>query len=194
MVTKKRHVEKRNVTKHAVKPVQQKAAVTVNVGTENMLWQIVAFIFFVGICLLAGAVGSFFTMPSIPTWYEHLNKPFFTPPNWLFAPVWTLLYILMGASAFLVWKEGWERHEVKSALAWFIVQLSLNMMWSAAFFGMRSPIAGFAFIALLWPSIAMQITKSYRVSKLAGWLLVPYILWVSYALLLNFAVMLLNPL
>lgn len=145
------------------------------------------------ICQFAGFIGSVFTTPSIPTWYATLNKPFFTPPNWLFAPVWTTLFVLMGVSLFLVWRRSLESREVKTSIGIFIFQLILNTLWSIVFFGLRSPIAGLIVISILWIAILLTILKFYRISRTAGAILIPYILWVSLAAVLNFAIFTLNP-
>lgn len=142
------------------------------------------------LCFLAAYIGQIFTTPSIPTWYAGLQKPIFNPPNWVFAPVWTLLYILMAVSAFLVWRE--EKKEIKPALIIFVIQLILNSLWSLAFFGLHSPLLGLLVIVLLWAAIVVTIVKFLRVSTLAGWLLLPYLLWVSFASVLNFAIWILN--
>src|SRR3989339_1453671 len=96
----------------------------------------------VAISFAAGAIGSFATSPSIPTWYASLNKPSFNPPNWIFGPVWTLLYVMMGIASYLIWEKGWGKPEVKVALSLFAVQLILNSLWSVLFFGMHSPLFG----------------------------------------------------
>ncbi|HWC58025.1 MAG TPA: TspO/MBR family protein [Candidatus Paceibacterota bacterium] len=131
------------------------------------------------ICELAGIVGSVFTTPSIAGWYATLSKPELAPPNWIFAPVWTTLFALMGISAFLVWKRGLGRKGVKIALGIFIGQLILNILWSVIFFGLHSPGGAFAEIVLLWVAIFATIIACAKVSKSAAWLLAPYILWVS---------------
>ncbi|HEX7627990.1 MAG TPA: TspO/MBR family protein, partial [Candidatus Methanoperedens sp.] len=105
-------------------------------------------------CLFAGFLGSFFTTPAIPTWYATLTKPTFAPPDWLFFPVWTTLFVIMGISLYLVWRKGLEDQQVKNALVIFAVQLILNVLWSAAFFGLRSPLSGLIEISILWISIA----------------------------------------
>ncbi len=145
------------------------------------------------ICELAGVVGSVFTYPSIPTWYASLQKPSFNPPNWLFAPVWLILFALMGVSAYLVWSKGLESKGVKVALFIFVVQLVLNMLWSIVFFELRSIFYGFVVIIVLWIAIMLTITAFVRVSRKAGTLLLPYILWVSFASALNYYIWLLNP-
>ncbi|HUV80126.1 MAG TPA: TspO/MBR family protein [Candidatus Bathyarchaeia archaeon] len=144
------------------------------------------------VCQLAGMIGAVATSASIQTWYVTLNKPFFTPPNWLFAPVWLTLYTLMGISLFLVWRLGVHDRHVQIALAIFGIQLLLNAFWSIAFFGLRSPLAGLSVILILWIAIAATIVKFLPLSKPAGLLLIPYILWVSIAAALNVAIVLLN--
>lgn len=144
------------------------------------------------ICQAAGILGSLFTTPNIPTWYATLKKPGFAPPNWLFAPVWTLLFLLMGIALYLVWKQGWSNPPVKSAIIIFFVHLIVNILWSAAFFGMRSPIIGFFIIIALWFLIILTIILFSNVSKTAGILLIPYLLWVSFASVLNFMLYRLN--
>lgn len=141
---------------------------------------------------LAGLIGSVATSASVQTWYVTLTKPVFTPPNWLFAPVWITLYTLMGLALFLIWRLGVQTRGVNRALALFGVQLLLNTLWSIAFFGLRSPLAGFVVILLLWLAIAATIAHFLPLSRPAGLLLVPYILWVSLAAALNLAILLLN--
>ena len=145
------------------------------------------------VCQCAGIIGSLFTTPAIPTWYAALQKPAFTPPNWLFAPVWITLYLLMGIAAFLVWRFGLENRRVRTALIIFLVQLVLNSLWSVVFFGLQSPLYGIIVIIILWIAILLTILKFARISAVAAWLLVPYILWVSYASALNISIWLLNP-
>jgi benzodiazapine receptor len=149
---------------------------------------------FAFLCLAVGTIGSIFTSPSIPGWYASLNKPWFTPPNWVFAPVWTILYLLMGIAAYKVFAKGIENEGVREALSMFAVQLILNVLWSILFFGLHSPLLGFICIMFLWAAIAMTLMKFYLLSTAAGHLLIPYILWVSFAALLNLFVWILNPL
>jgi tryptophan-rich sensory protein len=144
------------------------------------------------LCQLAGFLGSLFTTPAIPTWYALLKKPSFTPPNWIFSPVWISLFILMGISLFMVWRRQ-DHPQFKIAFIFFFVQLILNVLWSAAFFGLRSPLFGLIDIVLLWTAILVTIKSFFKVSKTAGLLLLPYILWVSFATLLNFSLWVLNP-
>ncbi len=144
------------------------------------------------LCLLAGFVGSIFTTPKIDGWYASIHRPSFTPPGWLFGPVWTLLYVLMGIALYLVWRKGLAAKGVKIALAVFLVQLALNALWSFAFFGAESPLAGLVVIVALWGMIAASIAAFAPVSRAAAALLVPYILWVSFATILNASIYLLN--
>jgi tryptophan-rich sensory protein len=143
-------------------------------------------------CECAGLIGSIFTMPAIPTWYEALRKPFFTPPSWLFAPAWVTLYALMGVAAFLVWRKGLNLKEVKSALVVFLIQLILNILWSFVFFGLKSLPGGVVVIVMLWVAILITILRFFRISTVAGGLLIPYIVWVSFAASLNISILALN--
>ena len=143
------------------------------------------------LCQLAGFLGSLFTAPAIPTWYKTLDKPFFSPSNRIFSPVWISLFILMGISLFMVWRKQ-EQPRFKVALIFFFVQLIFNILWSAAFFGLRSPLLGLIDIVLLWVAILLTIQHFLRISKMAGLLLLPYILWVSFAVVLNFSLWILN--
>jgi benzodiazapine receptor len=142
---------------------------------------------------LAGSLGAIFTTPAIPTWYASLNKPAFSPPNWVFFPVWTTLYTLMGIAAFLVWRNGLDQRRVRAALTVFAVQLILNVAWSVIFFGLYSLFGAVIAIILLWIAILANIVAFWRISKAAGALLIPYILWVSFAGILNVSVWMLNP-
>lgn len=149
------------------------------------------FIISLGAPQLAGLIGSAFTFSAIPTWYATLIRPELAPPNWIFGPVWTTLYVLMGIAAFVVW-NGPASRERGRAMTVFAVQLLLNALWSIAFFGFTSPAAGLVVIALLWLSIVLNIVVFGRLSRLAGWLLVPYLAWVSFASYLNAAIWFLN--
>jgi tryptophan-rich sensory protein len=156
------------------------------------LKDVLGLVIWVFICLAAGYIGSIFTAPSIPTWYANLNKPSFTPPNWIFGPVWTALFILMGIAAYLVWRKGLQNREVQIALSMFGVQLALNVLWSLFFFGCRQPLCAFVEIILLWAAIAVTIWYFLRISKVAGFLLLPYFFWVSFAAILNFSIWKIN--
>ncbi|MBI2542979.1 MAG: tryptophan-rich sensory protein [Candidatus Aenigmarchaeota archaeon] len=142
------------------------------------------------ICLGVGFLGSVFTTPSIDTWYAALNKPSFSPPNWMFAPVWTILFIMMGVSLYLVWDI--RKKNTKKALYLFGVQLSLNLLWSLLFFGLRNPLLASAEIIILWVVILLTIMEFRKFSKTAAYLLIPYIIWVSFAAVLNFTIVFIN--
>jgi tryptophan-rich sensory protein len=167
------------------------------------------------ICELAGVIGSVFTMPAIGDWYKGLNKPSFSPPNWIFGPAWSILFLLMGISLYLVWEKEWVvknkigklknkawnsvsqdffdgKWQKINIIAIFFVQLFLNICWSAIFFGRHSPSYAFFELLMLWFAILFTIVNFYRVSKLAAYLLLPYILWVSFAGVLNLFLWILN--
>ncbi|MBI2108677.1 MAG: tryptophan-rich sensory protein [Parcubacteria group bacterium] len=140
----------------------------------------------------AGIIGSVFTVSAIPTWYAGLVKPALNPPSWVFGPVWTILYALMGIAAFWVWRMGWERKEIKMALGVFGIQLFLNAIWSIIFFGLHSSTWALVDIILLWFAIVWTMVVFYKISKPAAYLLIPYLLWVSFASYLNYSIWLLN--
>jgi benzodiazapine receptor len=142
--------------------------------------------------LLAGMIGSLFTTPAITTWYARLQKPFFSPPNWVFAPVWTALYILMGISLYLILQKGVEKRAVRQAVAIFSAQLAVNALWSFAFFGMQSPQNGLIMILVLLALIITTIVLFWRISRPAAVLLVPYVCWVCLATALNAMILVLN--
>jgi len=143
------------------------------------------------VCLAAGAVGSIATADAITTWYAALRKPAFSPPNWVFGPVWTTLYVMMGVAVWLVWRQaGWAGTRV--ALVLFAVQLLLNTAWSFLFFGFHRPGLAFLEIVVLWAAILATLVAFWQVRPVAGLLLVPYLVWVSFASVLNFAIWNLN--
>lgn len=142
--------------------------------------------------LLAGLIGSFFTAPAIDSWYQYLAKPSFSPPNWIFGPVWTLLYILMGIAFYLVWQSGFENKKKKIALLIFAIQLALNSLWSILFFGLENPFWALNEIICLWIFILATLVLFWKIKKSAGWLLFPYLVWVSFAAVLNFSIWQLN--
>jgi tryptophan-rich sensory protein len=144
------------------------------------------------VCQLAGFIGSIFTRPAISTWYAELNKPRFIPPDWVFGPVWISLYLLMGIAAFLVWRRGLHHQVVRRALAFFGVQLVLNVLWSFLFFGLRSPLAGLIGISILGIAIILTVQSFLKASRTAGLLLISYFLWVSFATGLNLSIWWLN--
>ena len=146
----------------------------------------------IAICELTGILGSVFTASSVSTWYTTLIKPAFAPPNWVFGPVWTTIFALMGVAAFLVWRAGLHRRDVRIALAIGVAQLVLNFLWSVIFFGLRNPGAAFVEIIILWLAILATMIAFARVSRTAAWLLVPYIVWVSFAAYLNYSIWIAN--
>lgn len=167
--------------------------------------KILKFLLAVILCEGAGIVGSFFTTPAIGSWYATLAKPSFNPPNWIFAPVWTALFFLMGVALYLVWSSCAKASTAAEAMAdksdgqgqagkkriavlIFFQQLALNVLWSALFFGMQNPGLAFVEIIFLWFTILMTIFYFAKISKTAAWLLAPYILWVSFAGFLNFSI------
>ncbi len=147
---------------------------------------------FICVCLLAGMIGSVFTFPSLPTWYEMLHKPFMNPPNWVFGPVWTTLFMLMGISVYLVWKNGLDSNYSMGAFKIFWVQLIFNVLWSYVFFCEHLLFMSCLEIVALWMLIALTSYKFYRISRPAGLLLLPYLLWVTFASYLTFSIWMLN--
>ncbi|MBN1366780.1 MAG: tryptophan-rich sensory protein [Dehalococcoidales bacterium] len=144
------------------------------------------------VCLVAAATGSLSTIKAVQKWYPGLRKPRFTPPNWVFGPVWFVLYVLMAVSVFFVWQKGIAANEVLIAFVLFWIQLAVNAAWSFVFFGLKSKGGGIITIIILWLLILATIIASLKVSVLAGYLLIPYIVWVSIATYLNIGVWLLN--
>ena len=161
-----------------------------NDGTIVIVKKLAALGFFLFVPLLIGFLGSVFTTPAIPSWYASLNKPFFNPPSWLFAPVWTLLYLMMGYAAYLIFQS--ESKMKSRALKYFWLQLAANFFWSYIFFGLRNPLLAFLDIILLWILIYKTKLEFSKISKTAGSLLIPYLLWVSFAAILNLSIILLN--
>jgi len=152
----------------------------------------VALILFVGICLAVEILSGLATRQSVSTWYTTLSKPSWTPPGWLFGPVWTILYISMGVAAWLVWQKR-SASVVTPALTLFFIQLALNGLWSLFFFGQRNLALGLVDIGLLWLALAATIAAFWMVRPLAGALLIPYLMWVSFATALNYTIWRLNP-
>ena len=139
---------------------------------------------------IAGGLGAFFTITSVQSWYMTINRPSWNPPSWLFGPVWTTLYIFMGIACYLIWKS--ENPLKKQLLTLFAIQLVLNALWSPAFFGAESPILGLIVIIPLWISILICVIRFKQVSRWASGLMIPYLLWVSFATVLNGAIWWLN--
>ncbi|PLX17005.1 MAG: TspO protein [Candidatus Muiribacterium halophilum] len=143
------------------------------------------------ICNLAGIFGAVFTKKSVSTWYTTLEKPSFNPPGWVFGPVWTVIYIMMGISLFYIW-DSKDNKLKKKTLILFYIQLLLNGLWSFLFFGLRSPFYAFIDIILLLIFIFLTIAYSFKISRKISYLLLPYLLWVCFATLLNYKILVLN--
>ncbi len=138
------------------------------------------------ICEVVGIGGAFFTSPAVSSsWYTSLEKPSFQPPSWLFSPVWIILYVLMGIALYLIWQQ-------KSLVKLFFVQLFFNFLWSVLFFGLKSPFFGLLNIIVLWILILILIIKFFKIKKSAGYLFLLYLLWVTFASILNFSIFILN--
>ena len=144
-------------------------------------------------CLVIGYLSGTVTRESITTWYPTLVKPIFNPPNWIFAPVWTLLYAMMGVAGGIIWNHlETNKEQVKKAFAFFIIQLALNALWSYLFFGLHNPLLALLEIIILWLMIFETYVQFKSINKLAGWLLIPYLAWVSFATILNSSIWWLN--
>ncbi|MBK0370582.1 TspO/MBR family protein [Flavobacterium agrisoli] len=155
--------------------------------------KIIKFAFPILLCLAVGYVSGDVTRESIATWYVSLNKPFFNPPNWIFAPVWTILYVLMGIAAGLIWNEWKENKEVvKKALVFFTLQLALNALWSYLFFGLHNPLLALLEIIILELMIYETYIQFKSIHKTAGYLLIPYLAWVAFATVLTASIWWLN--
>lgn len=151
----------------------------------------IGLVVFVGISLAFGGIGSIITSDRSDAWYAGIAKPAWTPPDWLFGPVWTTLYILMGIAAWLVWKKVGLRAGAMPLIL-FGIQLLLNLSWNVVFFSMQSPGAALIEIIVLWLAILATLIAFWRVTPVAGWLFVPYLAWVTYAAALNFEIWRLN--
>ncbi len=146
----------------------------------------------IALCQAVGIIGAVFTVDAIPSWYVSLNKPFFSPPNWVFGPVWTILYTLIGISFFLIIKKGWNTKKITRARNLFLAQLILNFIWTPIFFGLRMPLLALFVILGMDILVILTIRKFYPLSKWAAYLLLPYLAWISFATLLNAAIVILN--
>ena len=142
--------------------------------------------------LLVGAVAGLFTSSGVKGWYALANKPWFNPPDWIFAPVWTGLYIMMGIAFFLIWRAAADKTIKQTAMILFVVQLVINFFWSFIFFRLQQPGWAFAEIILMWVTILLTILSFGKISATAAWLMVPYICWVSFASVLNYNIWKLN--
>lgn len=140
---------------------------------------------------IAAAIGSYFTFNAIATWYTYLQKPALNPPSWVFGPVWTALYLMMGISFYIIWTKK-TKQDRNWAMTLYFGQLLLNVLWSIIFFGMKQPFLAFMEIIILWILILLTIVSFSKIAKSAAYLLLPYLLWVSFATYLNFAIWKLN--
>lgn len=154
--------------------------------------KIIQFVVSILVCQMAGIIGVGFTTSAIPLWYSTLNKPSFSPPPWVFGPVWTLLYTMMGIALFLIWTNKIQSEKKQQAILIFSTQLFLNAIWSPIFFGLQSLFIGLIVIILMWIFILLTIIHFSKISKVAAALLMPYLLWVSFATILNFSIWQLN--
>lgn len=143
-------------------------------------------------CWVIGAGSGFLTVDAISTWYVEINKPGFNPPNWVFGPVWTSLYTIMGFSAGVIWNMGWSNPDVKKALGVFSIHMLLNGLWSILFFGLKNPEIAFVEILILLGSMVYYTRLFYALKPFTAWLQVPYLAWVSFASVLNGSIAWLN--
>lgn len=146
----------------------------------------------IAIPVAVGGISGFFTATGVDSWYQTINKPSWNPPGWIFAPVWTTLYVMMGVALFLVWKSDSSEVLKKTAITLFTIQLVLNFFWSFIFFDQQQIGWALVEIIAMWIFILLTIFAFGNVSKLAAWLLVPYISWVSFATILNYTIWKLN--
>lgn len=147
---------------------------------------------FIAASFTAGGIGSWATVASVRTWYPLLNKPAWNPPAWIFGPVWTTLYVLMGVAVWLAWRTGRAAAVTRWLGAGYFLQLGFNALWSVLFFGLRQPAWALADIVVLWGLLVWLLVVLWRTDRLAGVLWAPYVLWVSFATLLNAAIVRLN--
>ena len=150
------------------------------------------FIACIAVPLFIGFLGSLSTTPNITGWYSTLHKPVFSPPNFIFAPVWTALYILMGFSFFLVLNYGQKHKLFKKAIYIYVVQLLFNAIWTPAFFGLKSPLLGLIIIVPMWLAVLANIIVFYKIKRSAGLVLIPYLIWITFATAHNIAILVLN--
>jgi benzodiazapine receptor len=156
---------------------------------KKQIW--ISFSIFIILCLVIEIVGSFWTRETVSTWYPTLEKPLWTPPDWVFGPVWFCLYIMIAVAGWLIYRAKYS-YQRTNALIFYGTQLALNFIWSFLFFSLRSPLLGLIDIILLWIFINLTIIKAWSVSRLAAFLLIPYLVWVTYAVSLNIGICILN--
>ncbi len=173
-------------------PLNLKCLVYLKLYKVIVMQKILKIVLVVAVCVTIGYLSGMITRESITTWYPTLVKPVFNPPNWIFAPVWTLLYIMMGIAAGLVWTSGSDEQTTKKALGFFAIQFGLNALWSYLFFGLHNPFLALIEIILLWLMILETYNLFKKIDKTAGLLLLPYLAWVSFAAILNASIWWLN--
>lgn len=154
--------------------------------------KVLKIILVVVVCVTIGYLSGMVTRDSITTWYPTLRKPVFNPPNWIFGPVWSVLYVMMGIAAGIIWTSNFEEKIVKKALGFFAIQLALNALWSYLFFGLHNPLLAFIEIIILWLLIFETYNQFRKIDKVASYLLLPYLAWVGFATVLNFSIWWLN--
>lgn len=153
--------------------------------------KILTLLFFLLLPQVAGFLGAIFTFSAIESWYQYLKKPSFAPPNFLFGPVWTLLYFLIGIASFFIWKNK-ENPKAKTLLKVYFIHLILNTLWSFLFFGLKNPFLAFLEIIILWFFVAYLALTFYKIKKASGIIFVIYLFWISFAMILNFSILILN--
>ena len=163
----------------------------INSQSSGSLRKWLALGFLLGLVFAISALGSFVTLPKIPGWYGSLIKPSFNPPPWVFGPVWSVLYLLMAVAAWRIWLRPASEPR-RAALIWFYVQLALNAAWSPVFFGLQQPRLALVVIVALFVSVAFALYRFFAIDRLAGWMLVPYLVWVGFASVLNGSIAALN--
>ncbi|CAN5252806.1 tryptophan-rich sensory protein [soil metagenome] len=161
-------------------------------NTTKTGFRIVPFILSLLLTLSIGGIAGFFTVPQIKGWYVYLHKPFFNPPNWIFGPVWTALYVMIAVAAYLIWTHRGKNVDYSNAVRIYFLQLLFNFLWSIMFFGLHQILGAMVIITLLFITIVFNVKAFSRISKPAAWLLLPYLLWVSFAWVLNLSVYILN--
>ena len=160
---------------------------------RNTLRSIILFLLAIGICLGIAYVGSLYMTPAIPAWFDILQKPDFTPPSWIFGPVWTVLYVLMGFSLYMIFQTGIKKKDVSLGLILFVAQLVFSFAWVYLFFGLHSTFYGLITCIALWFLVLCTVVQVSRFSVPGAAILIPYFLWVTVTLVLNFLILTMNP-
>lgn len=172
--------------------MKRKPARHKKVSVKKPAFSLLPLLGWIALCEAAGIIGSFFTVSAIPTWYATLVRPSFSPPNWVFGPVWTALYMLMGIAVYRVWRLGMNKPAVKSAVVFFLVHLFFNAIWSMLFFGAKNMPLAFVDISIIWVTLIFIIFRFEKLDRVSAYLLLPYLAWISFATVLNYNYWLLN--